>query len=98
MNIPYLPPEILSKILFHHKGLQHPTSILIKNYFKQLDDNHKIYKHIIKKVENYYVEELNNKILVSSKEEFVVTNELFPRIFFIPDLDIVEEKIISYIL
>ena len=98
MNIPYLPQEIVCQILYKHNGLEHPTSKLIKNYFKQLDDNYKIYKHIIKKVENYYVEELKNTILVSSKEEFIISNELYPRIFFIPDLDIIEEKIISYIL
>lgn len=98
MSLPFLPHEIRCIIMYKFKGLQHPTSNIIKDYFKELDKEFSIYKHIEKITEETYISQDNHKILLTSKTSFNTTFEDYPRIFFPPDLDIITEKIISNII
>lgn len=93
-----LPYEIICNILYNYKGLQHPTSILIKDYFKELDNEFDIYKHIEKITEKTFIENNGTNILITSKTEFYKTIRDYPRIYFAPELDLIVEKIISNII
>lgn len=96
MNI--LPYEIICQILYKHKGLQHPTSILIKDYFRELDEEYDIYKHIEKITERTFIENNGSNVLITSKTEFHKTIRDYPRVHFPPELDLIVEKIISNII
>ena len=74
---PQLPIEMINKIIYEHKGLQHPIS-------KQIDE--------------WVIQDGKDHIIVSRNETFIVQEKEYPRIFFEPQLDIVEEKIISHII
>ena len=96
--IPQLPIEMINKILYAHNGLEHPISQSIKKYFNDLDDNYSIFKHIQKQIEEWVIEDGTDQIVISRKETFIIQEKEYPRIFFEPQLDIVEEKIISHII
>ena len=96
--IPQLPIEIINKILYTHKGIKHPLSDSIKNYFNYLDDNYSIYKHIQKQIDQWIIEDGKDHIIISRKETFIIQHKEYPRIFFEPSIDIIEEKIISHII
>ncbi len=93
-----LPYEIMYDILYKYKGLQHPTSNIIKNYFKDLDNEFQIYKHIEKITERTYIKNDTNTILITQKTEFKKSIRNYPRVYFPPQLDLIEEKIISNII
>lgn len=94
----YLPYEIVSLILYKHNGLEHPTSKLIKNHFKDLNDEFEIYKHIEKITEKTFIENNGSNILITSKTEFKKEIRDYPRIHFPPNIDLIVEKIISNII
>tara|TARA_Y100000114_G_scaffold136344_1_gene137780 strand:- start:3024 stop:3329 length:306 start_codon:yes stop_codon:yes gene_type:complete len=99
MKLPFLPYELQMKIMYEHKGLQHPLAPLVKSYFRDLDEEYSIYKHIVKKIEEWSVKDGKDHILLQRTETFEVTQEPYPRIFFDPgELDFVREKIISHII
>ncbi len=100
MNIPcdILPYEIICHILYKSGGLEHPTSKLIKNHFKDLDDEFDIFTHIEKVTEQTFIKNMDETILITSKTEFKKNTRDYPRVFFPPQLDLIIEKIISNIL
>ncbi len=100
MNISYekLPYEIICHILYKSGGLEHPTSKLIKNHFKDLDDEFDIFTHIEKVTEKTFIENRDEKVLITSKTEFIKDIRDYPRVFFPPQLDLIIEKIISNII
>ena len=93
-----LPIEIVSNILYKFNGLQHPTSILIKDYFKELNEEFQIYKHIEKITEQTFVKNSDETVLITSKTEFKRTIRDYPRVHFPPELDLIVEIIISNII
>ncbi len=95
MNLPY---EIVCKIMYKHNGLQHPTSNMIKNYFKSLDEEYDIFVHIEKITENTFITNENENILLTSKTIFKKETRDYPRVYFVPQLDLIVEKIISNII
>ena len=93
-----LPLEIISDILYKYNGLQHPTSILVKDYFKELNDEFNIYKHIEQITERTFVEHSGQSVMITSKTEYKTTIQDYPRLYFPPQLDLIVEKIISHII
>jgi hypothetical protein len=90
-----LPVEIMALILYKHKGLMHPCSQMIKSYFRDLDDEFNIYKHIQKIREDIYIDDY----YISQNISFKINIKDYPRLFFDPgDFDIVEEQLIKKIL
>jgi len=91
--IPQLPYEIISDILFKFKGLEHPVSKIIKNYFKILDEDFNIYYHIEKITKQNYIKTEDGIILVSTYTDYLEEIRDYPRLQFPPELDFIEEII-----
>jgi hypothetical protein len=93
-----LPYEIVCDILYKYKGLEHPTSKLIKTYFKKLDSEYNIYKHIEKITEKTFIKNNGTDVLITQKTEYKKSIRDYPRVYFPPDIDLIIEKIISNII
>ena len=90
-----MPYDIMALILYKHGGLEHPCSKMIKAYFRDLDADFDIYKHIQKIREDIYIEDF----YISQNISFKIKIKDYPRLFFDPGaFDIIEEQLIKKIL
>jgi hypothetical protein len=94
----FLPYEIVCDIMYKYRGLEHPTSILIKTYFKNLDSEYNIYKHIEKITVKTFIKNNGTNLLITQKTEYIKSIRDYPRVHFPPDVDLIIEKIISNII
>jgi len=78
-----LPIEMINKILYEFKGHTHPTALLIKDYWKELDDEFNIFVDIkIRMVDNFDIDEYGENMVVRYLD--------YPRLNFPVDYDVIE--------
>lgn len=86
-----LPIEMVNKILFQFKGMQHPISCIIKDYFNELDSQYSIYLNVQLIKERQHIEnEGDDSFSIIVKETYKEVWIDYPRMFFPVEYDFIE--------
>tara|TARA_R110002096_G_scaffold248690_1_gene441094 strand:+ start:14891 stop:15208 length:318 start_codon:yes stop_codon:yes gene_type:complete len=91
-----LPLELVNKILFQFKGMQHPVANLIKEYWIEMDSQYSIYLNIKLIKERKYIENDHDSFTITVKETYEELWQETPRMFFPCEYDFIETIIYEY--
>lgn len=85
-----LPLEIVNKILFEFKGMQHPVASIMKQYWEKLDEQYNLYFNIEHIITRKHIDHEEEAFTVTTEETYREIYQDYPRLFFAVEYDFVE--------
>lgn len=78
-----LPVEMVNMIIYKHGGLLSPTANIIKNYWKEMNKECRVFEDLVLETQRkYIVNEDKEELTLAIFQNYVFHDLEYPRVFF----------------